>query len=147
RFQIVDTVSTMRPLTKLSRQIVSGKMIPTLVRDAFRIAAEERPGPVHLELPEDIAGAECEEMPLVSPHVTPLPLASPEALDAAAQAIQRAERPLVMLGAAASRPRCSNELAQFILRTGLPFFTTQMGKGTVPGGSDLYLGTAALSER
>jgi acetolactate synthase I/II/III large subunit len=55
RFQIVDIVATMRPLTKLTRQIVSPATIPTLVRDAFRVAQEERPGPVHLELPEDIA--------------------------------------------------------------------------------------------
>ena len=55
RFQVVDVVAAMRPLTKLSRQIVSPAMIPTLVRDAFRVAEEERPGPVHLELPEDIA--------------------------------------------------------------------------------------------
>ena len=51
RFQIVDVVSTMRPLTKFSRQIISPTMIPTLVREAFRVAEEERPGPVHLELP------------------------------------------------------------------------------------------------
>ena len=56
RFQIVDMIATMRPLTKSTRQIVSTATIPTLVRDAFRVAAEERPGPVHLELPEDIAG-------------------------------------------------------------------------------------------
>ncbi|HSZ55052.1 MAG TPA: thiamine pyrophosphate-binding protein, partial [Tepidisphaeraceae bacterium] len=55
RFQVVDVVASMKPLTKLSRQIVSPAMIPTLVRDAFRVAEEERPGPVHLELPEDIA--------------------------------------------------------------------------------------------
>ncbi|HEY9346647.1 MAG TPA: thiamine pyrophosphate-binding protein, partial [Inquilinus sp.] len=55
QFQIVDIVATMRPLTKSSRQIVSTGAIPTLVRNAFRIAQEERPGPVHLELPEDIA--------------------------------------------------------------------------------------------
>ena len=55
QFQIVDIVATMRPLTKMSRQIVSTGMIPTLVRNAFRVAQEERPGPVHLELPEDIA--------------------------------------------------------------------------------------------
>src|SRR6195256_2294380 len=55
RFQIVDIVATMRPLTKLSRQIISPNTIPTLVREAFRVAEEERPGPVHLELPEDIA--------------------------------------------------------------------------------------------
>src|ERR1700760_811339 len=51
RFQIVDIVAAMRPLTKLSRQIISPAMIPTLVRDSFRVAEEERPGPVHLELP------------------------------------------------------------------------------------------------
>ena len=44
RFQIVDMVATMKPLTKLSRQIVSTTSIPTIVRDAFRTAAEERPG-------------------------------------------------------------------------------------------------------
>src|SRR6186713_903723 len=56
RFQIVDVVASMKPLTKLSRQIVSAASIPTVVRDAFRVATQERPGPVHLELPEDIAG-------------------------------------------------------------------------------------------
>ena len=58
RFQIVDVVASMKPLTKMSRQIVSAATIPTLVRDAFRVAQEERPGPVHLELPEDVAGEE-----------------------------------------------------------------------------------------
>ena len=56
RFQIVDMVATMKPLTKFSRQIISTASIPSLVREAFRVAAEERPGPVHLELPEDVAG-------------------------------------------------------------------------------------------
>jgi acetolactate synthase-1/2/3 large subunit len=147
RFQIVDIVNTMRPLTKLSRQIVSPGMIPTLVREAFRIAQEERPGPVHLELPEDIAAEASEDVPLVPPHPVELPLASAEALDRAAQLILAAERPLLMLGAAASRPRSTADLAQFVLRTRIPYFTTQMGKGTVPGGTELYMGTAALSER
>ena len=61
--------------------------------------------------------------------------------------ILSAERPLVMLGAAASRPRSTAGLAGFVRRTRIPFFTTQMGKGTVPGGTALYMGTAALSER
>ena len=45
RFQIVDIVGAMRPLTKMTRQIVSAAAIPTMVRDAFRVAMEERPGP------------------------------------------------------------------------------------------------------
>ena len=77
RFQIVDIVSALRPLTKMSRQIVSAATIPTLVRDAFRVAMEERPGPVLLELPEDIAGEECEDRPLVPPHPIEIPGGAP----------------------------------------------------------------------
>lgn len=146
-FQIVDVVSAMRPLTKFTRQIVSTQMIPTLVREAFRVAQEERPGPVHLELPEDIAAEHCPAVPLVQPHPVDLPVASAAALDRAAAMIAAAKHPLLMLGAAASRPRSTADLAEFVLRTRIPYFTTQMGKGTVPGGTELYMGTAALSER
>jgi acetolactate synthase-1/2/3 large subunit len=147
RFQIVDVVSAFRPLTKLSRQIVSGATIPTLVREAFRVATEERPGPVLLELPEDVAGEEGPEVPLVPPHPIEIPVAHRAALDRAAEMILAAERPLIVLGAAASRPRSTAGLVGFVRRTGLPFVTTQMGKGAVAGGTNLYMGTAALSER
>src|SRR5215210_5587419 len=148
RFQIVDVIASMKPLTKLTRQIVSATSIPTIVREAFRVAQEERPGPVHLELPEDVAGEETpEKVPLVPPHPVDIPVAHRAALDRAAEMILAAERPLVMLGAAASRPRSTAGLAGFVRRTRIPFFTTQMGKGTVPGGTALYMGTAALSER
>ena len=152
RFQIVDMVATMKPLTKSARQIVSTASIPSIVRDAFRIAGEERPGPVHLELPEDVAGNDAPDVPLIPPHDTELPVAHASALDRAAAMLRGAERPLVMLGAAASRPRLGVALAEFLSRTRIPFFTTQMGKGVVagdPAGTpiDLWLGTAALSER
>jgi acetolactate synthase I/II/III large subunit len=148
RFQIVDVIASMKPLTKMTRQIVSAASIPTIVREAFRVAQEERPGPVHLELPEDVAGEELErEVPLVPPHPVDIPVAHPAALDRAAEMIIAAKRPLIMLGAAASRPRSTAGLGGFVLRTQIPFFTTQMGKGTVAGGSKLYVGTAALSER
>jgi acetolactate synthase-1/2/3 large subunit len=147
RFQIVDIIAAMKPLTKLTRQVVSATMIPTLVREAFRVAEEERPGPVHLELPEDIAAERCEAPPLIPPHPMELPLANPTALERAADLIMKAQRPLLMFGAAASRPRSTLDLAQFVLRTKIPYFTTQMGQGTVPGGTELYMGTAALSER
>ena len=147
RFQIVDVIASMKPLTKLSRQIVSASSIPTLLRDAFRVAMEERPGPVLLELPEDIAGDEVEPVPMVPIHSIEIPVAHRAALDRAAEMILAAKRPLIMLAAAASRPRSTFGIAGFVRRTGIPFFTTQMGKGTVPGGTNLYMGTAALSER
>src|SRR3954465_15495614 len=123
RFQIVDIIASMRPVTKMTRQIVSAASVPTLVRDAFRVATEERPGPVHLELPEDIAGQDTRGLPMVPPHpielpVAPpapirLPVAPPAALDRAAEMILAAERPLVMLGAASSRPHLSAGLTDF----------------------------------
>jgi acetolactate synthase-1/2/3 large subunit len=153
RFQIVDVVASMKPLTKLSRQIVSAPSIPTVVRDAFRVATEERPGPVHLELPEDVASEMTSRSDLVPPHLVDLPVASSAALKRAADLISRAQRPLVMLGAAASRPRLGTDLSEFLARTRIPYFSTQMGKGVVADGDggnqvlDLWLGTAALSER
>src|SRR3954452_16770220 len=145
RFQIVDVVASMRPLTKMTRQIVSSASIPAIVRDAFRMAMEERPGPVHLELPEDVAGEETDDVPLVPPHPIELPIAPPVALDRAAEMILKALRPLIMLGAGSSRPRLVEPLSSFVRRTRIPFFNTQMGKGSVTGGSNLYMGTAALS--
>jgi acetolactate synthase-1/2/3 large subunit len=147
RFQIVDMVSTMTPLTKMARQIVSPGTIPTIVREAFRVAQQERPGPVLLELPEDIAGEIVTATPPVLIHPIDPPVAPHQALDRATELILKAERPLVMLGAAASRPRLADALSDFVRRLQIPFFNTQMGKGAVSGGSGLYMGTAALSER
>src|SRR6516164_2490524 len=95
-FQVVDIVSAMRPLTKMAHQIVNAKTIPTIVRDAFRVAQQERLGPVHLELPEDIAGEAAPEIPLVPLHPIEIPVAPAAALDRAAELILKAERPLVM---------------------------------------------------
>src|ERR1700744_5778044 len=62
RFQVVDIVAAMKPLTKMAHQIVSTATIPSMVRDAFRVAQQERPGPVHLELPEDVAADEAPDI-------------------------------------------------------------------------------------
>ena len=66
KFQIVDVVSAFKPLTKLSLPDRQHQQHPDLVRDAFRIAMEERPGPVLLELPEDVAGEEAEDVAMVA---------------------------------------------------------------------------------
>jgi acetolactate synthase-1/2/3 large subunit len=108
---------------------------------------EERPGPVLLELPEDIAGELVEDVPIIQPHPIEIPTAHRAALDRAAAMLMEAKRPLVMLGAAASRPRSTAGITGFVRRLKIPYFTTQMGKGTAAGGSNLYIGTAALSER
>ena len=110
RFQIVDIVATMRPLTKMATQIVSAQSIPTLVRDAFRVAQQERPGPVHLELPEDIA-ADAAAADIVPPHVVELPIAPLAAIERAAAMIasnSRSEYPGTAGVWPAERRRCSH---------------------------------------
>ncbi|SAL82453.1 acetolactate synthase [Caballeronia terrestris] len=154
RFQIVDIIATMKPLTKASRQIVSATSIPAVVREAFRLAQEERPGPVHLELPEDVAAEQASDALTVVPlHPVEIPAAQDAAIERAAALLMEAERPLVMFGAASNRPRLAGQLTDLIRRIGIPFFNTQMGKGTVAAitttekGTELWMGTAALSER
>jgi acetolactate synthase-1/2/3 large subunit len=102
---------------------------------------------VHLELPEDIAGEVAADLYPIPRHPIDIPVAPATALDRAAAMILEAKRPLIMFGAAASRPRLSAPLSEFIHRVRVPFFNTQMGKGAVDGGSHLYMGTCALSER
>ena len=106
RFQMVDTVAAMKPLTKMTRQIVGAATIPTLVRDAFRVAQEERPGPVHLELPEDIAAEEVEgPPPLVPPHPVEIPVAHRAALDRLVHVVALGERGGAHPEAGAARDR------------------------------------------
>ncbi|MDR6983438.1 acetolactate synthase-1/2/3 large subunit [Rheinheimera pacifica] len=145
RFQILDVVDLMRPVTKFTKQIVNGNTIAPLVREAFRLAIEERPGAVHLELPEDIAAEQCDNTIYpVSGHQRPH--AATEVLDKASAMIEAATRPLLLIGAGANRKSVCEALTAFVDATGIPFFTTQMGKGVVDERHPLYLGSAALSD-
>lgn len=146
RFQIVDVVAMMRPITKFAKQIVNGNTIPSLVREAFRLAEEERPGPVHLELPEDIAAEAVKDGPLFIARPPSRPVCSETAIDDAVDLIRSAKHPLLLVGAGANRKRIIDALEQFVGKTGIPFFNTQMGKGVIGGFHELYIGTAALSD-
>ena len=145
QFQIIDIVRLMEPITKLSKQIVHGNTIPALVREAFRIAEEERPGAVLLELPEDIA-AEDTQTPIFEPHERFYAVAGETIIEKASSLIKKAKSPLLLIGAGANRKRVRQTLCDFVNETGIPFFTTQMGKGVIDERHPLFLGTAALSD-
>jgi acetolactate synthase-1/2/3 large subunit len=90
--------------------------------------------PVHLELPEDIAGEVLDpEVPLVPVHPIEIPVAHRRGAGPCRSVADAGRTPLVMFGAASNRPRLSGQLTDFVRRTGIPFFNTQMGKGTVAG--------------
>ncbi len=148
QFQIVDVVDMMRPLTKYTKQIVNINMIPSIVREAFRTAEEERPGAVHLELPEDIAAESVgdETTPIFSKSRVRMPVSDEKMIDEAVSLIQQAEFPLLLVGAGANRKRVSLALSDFVEQTGIYFFNTQMGKGVIDESSAKFIGTAALSD-
>lgn len=145
RFQIIDVVQMMKPITKCSKQIVNGNNISSMVRESFKTAVQERPGAVHLELPEDIAREEVDDI-IFHVHSPRYPIARDETLDAAIQMIYKAKMPLILIGAGANRTRIDSAMTDFIDKLEIPFFMTQMGKGVVDEFHSLCLGTASLSD-
>ena len=148
QFQILDVVEMMRPITKYAKQVVNVNLIPSIVREAFREAQEERPGAVHLELPEDIAREPVDEkttpvFPLAHTH---RPCADEKVIQEAVEMIKAAQSPLLLIGAGANRSLVRSALSRFVEETGMYFFNTQMGKGVVDENSSQCLGTAALSD-
>ncbi|MGB7418067.1 MAG: acetolactate synthase large subunit, partial [Erythrobacter sp.] len=144
RFQILDVVQMMGPITKFTHQLHSGDNIPSRVREAMRLAEEEKPGATHIELPEDIAEEETAARPL-EPSAARRPSAEEKAVRMAVDAIEEAARPILVIGAGANRKMTCRMLHQFIEKTGMPFVTTQMGKGVIDERHKLFLGCAALS--
>lgn len=148
QFQIIDVVSMMKPLTKYSKQIVSVNMIPSMVREAFRQAEEERPGAVLLELPEDVAAELADEntTQIFNRSHVHIPIADQRNIKEAAKLIKEAEHPLLLVGAGANRKKVRTALSNFVKQSGMYFFNTQMGKGCVDEHLPEFIGTAALSE-
>ena len=144
KFQIIDVVDMMRPLTKFTHRIVNSNNIPSIVREAFRKAAEERPGAAHIELPEDIA-VEDTDFKIFDIHPYSKPVAADNVIEQGADMIKKSKMPLLLIGAGANRGSVSDALKQFINKTRIYFFNTQMGKGVVDERHPLFLGTAALS--
>ncbi|MEM8792198.1 MAG: acetolactate synthase large subunit [Pseudomonadota bacterium] len=144
RFQILDVVEMMRPITKYAHQIVAADNIPSKVREAIRLAEEEKPGAVHLELPEDIADEHSDETPIPASY-TRRPVAEEKAIKAAVDLLVRAKSPLLVIGAGGNRKLTSKMLTRMVDKFGIPFVTTQLGKGVVSEDHPLFMGCAALS--
>ncbi len=144
KFQILDVVDVMGPITKSSDQLTSADIIAARVREAFRLAEEERPGAVHLELPEDIAVEETDQKPIVR-SISRRPIAEGKAITTAVKLIEEAKSPVLVLGGGANRTLTRKMLFEFIDKTKIPFVTTQLGKGVVDERHLCFLGCAALS--
>ena len=144
RFQILNVVEMMKPITKYSHQIVSADNLPSRLREAIRQAEEEKPGAVHLELPEDVACEPTSELPFAASYAR-RPIPEDKAIRAAVDRIAAARSPMIVIGAGGNRKLTSRMLSETVNRFGIPFATTQLGKGVIDERHSLFMGCAALS--
>jgi acetolactate synthase-1/2/3 large subunit len=144
RFQILEVVEMMKPITKFTHQLASADNIPSRVREAYRLAEEEKPGATHIEFPEDVADEHTDAKP-IKPSLARRPSAEPKAVRSAVKMIEEAKSPILVIGAGGNRKQTGRMLLQFIEKTGIPFVTTQLGKGVIDETHPKFLGCAALS--
>ena len=144
--QYVDIVEAFRPFTKWNTQIETAEVVPEVVRKAFKVAQEEKPGACHLELPEDVAEETAEGAPL-RVYQPRRPSPDRPSLARAADILNRADRPLILAGNGVIRQGAADSLVSFAEMLRIPVANTFMAKGVVPFSNPLSLGTIGLKAR
>jgi len=145
KFQVIDVVEMMKPVTKFSTVIVDGARVPSLVAQAFAVAESEKPGAVHLELPEDIAWETVEWYAPITHEKVRRPVPDDQAIGSLVKKIEQAKRPMILVGAWANRKRITKHLWCFVKKHNIPFFTSQMGKWVLDERLPQYIWSAALT--
>ncbi|MGD0885803.1 MAG: acetolactate synthase large subunit [Thermodesulfovibrionales bacterium] len=146
RFQLIDVVSLMKPITKGSTSILDPSTIPTILRNAFKLAQAERPGAVHIELPEDVASS-ATDAPIQRRGYERRPAPDRKAINRAAELINEARYPLIILSSGANRKLISGQLLEFVEKTGIYAVHTQMGKGVLSDTSEYSLFATGMHSR
>jgi acetolactate synthase-1/2/3 large subunit len=146
--QFVDIVRMLEPVTKWNQRIEQAGSIPEIVRKAFRVAQLEKPGPTHVELPENIAAEPVpDELRPLEPTNPYFPEPTEEAIAHAARLIEASERPLVLAGNGVLRRHAAPELRAFAKGLHVPVAMTFMGKGAIDDRSHLSLMAVGLQAR
>jgi acetolactate synthase-1/2/3 large subunit len=145
--QHIDVVDMLRPVTKFNARLNSARVIPEVVRKAFKLAQAQKPGPTHIELPEDVMGdmVDAEPLPVRSGRRRPEP--SPEELRAAEKTMREAEKPIVLAGNGVVRTGAAPALRALAFATGIGVAETFMGKGALDYQDPRALGTVGLQSR
>jgi acetolactate synthase I/II/III large subunit len=144
--QYLDLVAMFAPVTKWNAQIVRGTNTPEIVRKAFKLAQTEKPGAVHIDLPENIAAMDAPGMPLRRDSQEKT-YASLHSIQQAAVAISQATRPLILVGNGAIRANASEAITTLAKDLNIPVTNTFMAKGLIPYQHPLALWTLGLQQR
>ncbi len=143
--QYYDLVSIYEPVTKWNAQIKTTEIVPEVVRKAFQVATQEKPGATHIDIPEDIAAMEL-EMDATPLEITQHPLseAGDQVIQEAAKIIEQAKHPLILAGNGITRGNASDSLHALVEKTNIPVVHSFMGKGALSWENELSLLTAGM---
>jgi len=144
--QIMDVVSMFEPVTKWATTILNADTIPEIVRKAVRVARTEKPGAVHVELPEDVASSETNAMPL-EPRRFRRSVPDDNIIDRAFSMLESAKRPIIIAGNGCIRRRASKQLRTLCEKTGIGVASTFMAKGCVDMDADYCLYSVGLGSK
>jgi acetolactate synthase-1/2/3 large subunit len=144
--QIMDVVGMFKPVTKWGTTILNPDTIPEIVRKAVRVARTEKPGAVHIELPEDIASAKSDAKPLI-PHRFRRSVPDDKIVDQAFAMLKEARRPVIVAGNGCIRRRASTQLRQLCETAGIGVISTFMAKGCVDMDAEYCLYTVGLGSK
>ncbi len=144
--QYLNTVSMFRPITKWNTRIEAADRIPEIIRKAFKLSSIEKPGPVHIEIPENIARLSLDETPIEPSPIT-YPAPSAQAIARAIEAIKKAKQPVILAGNGVIRGKATAQLSEFSKKLKIPVTTTFMGMGAIPADDALFISTTGLQSR
>lgn len=149
-FMDLDAVHLFKPITKWNAVVHDPRRIPDLVRRAFREALGGRPGPVHLDIPQDVLSAPCEfaddEFDLAPAHYRSIAGPRPAAhlVQDAAGMLKRARRPLIVAGGGVVVSGAEQRIRELAARLNAPVVATQMALGVVATDSPHFIGHGGI---
>jgi len=139
-FQETDIIGITMPITKHSFMVRDVNQIASSLRQAFQLASTGRPGPVLVDIPKDILSARCCDQPKKAPTAATKQIANPEQIERIAQALNRSERPVLLIGGGVKLGDACVQLSELVQRAQVPFVTTMMGIGSVSSANGFNLG-------
>ena len=139
-FQETDIIGITMPITKHSFMVRDVNQLAASVRQAFQLASTGRTGPVLVDIPKDILLARCTDQPKKTPTAAPKRIENREQLERIAQALNRSERPVLIIGGGVKLGDACLQMGELVQRGQLPFVTTMMGLGSVASANGFNLG-------
>ena len=143
-FQETDHIGMLTPITKWATTIEASEKIAWTIRRAVHIARTGKPGPVYVELPSDIAYAEVDEVEYQPAPIVAPPAPNPDAIRAAAELIEAARTPVIVVGGGAYLSGAGNAISDLASSYGIAIQTTPAGRSTVPETHPLFVGLTGL---